>query len=550
MPMALDLSKYTILIVDDVREMRTSLRAIAKSLGAERVFEAKSGAEAIEQLQAEKIDLVLCDYYLGDGRDGQQVFEEAKELAMIEPTTAFVMITADNTMEVVMAVVEHSPDGYLVKPLNKSVLELRLEKILHKKRVFKDIEANLRAKNFGKAAAICDLLMERHPKLRFDLLRLKADALLGAGENEQAAALCAEILREREVPWATLYMGRAAYAAGNLDTARSLFKKTIEQNDALMDAYDWLTRVDREDGKPETAQRTLEQAVKLSPKSIGRQQVLADLAAENGDFETARKAFQAAVDLGENSIYARVDDQIGLVNAVAETGGPQEALKVLDELSNPKRAHLANHEHPGWRLDLSYGQMQLANEQASKAKESIARALAVYLEESRDSSDPAAIALAKCCYRVGMIKEAKEQMNRIVKENHDREDVISAVREMFNELGMNDLGDDLIDSARRAVVDINNQGVSLAKEGKLDEAIELLTRASDELPGNLTISLNVLQAVLSQIRFSGYSDHGQFLMDEYIKRAERINSEHPKLVKMREKILDIRQMGQREQVQA
>ena len=53
---------------------------------------------------------------------------------------------------------------------------------------------------------------------------------------------------------------------------------------------------------------------------------------------------------------------------------------------------------------------------------------------------------------------------------------------------------------------------------------------------------------MSQIRFTGYSDRGQFLMDEYVKRAERINSEHPKLVKMREKILDIRQMGQREQV--
>ena len=534
--MALDLSKHSILIVDDVREMRTSLRAIAKSMGAESVYLAKSGAEAIELLQANNISIVLCDYYLGDGRDGQQVFEEAKEYGMIEPTTAFVMLTADNTMDVVMAVVEHQPDGYLIKPLNKSVLEMRLEKILLRKRVFKDIEATMRTGDFSKAAAICDVMLENHPKLRFDLLRMKAEALLADGKNEQVEAVCDSILIEREVPWATVCLGRARYQAGNIDGARALFMNVIEQDDAPMDAYDWLIRIDREAGESQAAQQTLERAVKRSPKSIGRQQVLADVATDNGDFATARKAFQAAVDLGEFSVYARSDDEVGLVNSVAETDGPEEALKVLDEINHSRRANGKNHANPGWRIDLTYGQMLLANEEASKAKDSIKKALDAYLQEQRDSADPAALALAKCCYRVGMIPEAKDLMNRIVKENHDREDVIGAVRLMYGELGMEDLGKDLIDSARRAVVEINNRGVSLAKEGKLDEAITLLTKASDELPGNLTISLNVLQAALSQIRFTGHTAERQFLLEQYVSRAERINADHPKLVKLREKI--------------
>ncbi|MGR9090577.1 MAG: tetratricopeptide repeat protein, partial [Gammaproteobacteria bacterium] len=261
----------------------------------------------------------------------------------------------------------------------------------------------------------------------------------------------------------------------------------------------------------------------------------------NGDFSTARKAFQAAVDLGEFSVYARADDEVGLVKAVAETDGPEEALKVLDMINQSRRTHGVNHANPGWRIDLTYGQMLLANEEAAKAKESIKKARDAYLQEQRDSADPAALALAKCCYRVGMIPEAKDLMNRIVKENHDREDIISAVRLMYGELGMTDLGEDLIDSARRAVVDINNRGVTLAKEGKLDEAITLLTKASDELPGNLTISLNVLQAALSQIRFSGRTAEREFLLEQYVSRAERINAGHPKFVKLREKILLLRQ---------
>lgn len=537
--MALDLSKYNTLIVDDVREMRNSLRAIVKSMGADKVFEAKSGAEAIEMLQLNEIDLVLCDYYLGDGRDGQQVFEEAKEFGMIEPTTAFVMITADSSMDVVMAVVEHSPDGYIIKPLNKSVLELRLEKILHKKRVFKDIEVMLCEKNYAKAIAISDLMLERHPKLRFDLSRLKADALLAAEQASAVMDLCATLSMEREIPWVTLYMGRAAYLDGKLAEARNFFARTLEQNDAQMEAYDWLIRIEQEAGDTLAAQKTLERAVNLSPKSIGRQQRLADIATDNGDFTTAKKALQAAVTLGEHSVYARADDEIDLINAVAEVDGPGEALKMLDSINQSKRGASQKDESTSWKMDLSYGQMFLANEQASKAKGAIASALETYLLEPRDSAEPAGIALAKACYRVGMIPEAKELMNRIVKENHDREDIIKLVRAMYEELGMTDLGDDLIVNARRAVVEINNNGVALARDGKLGEAIELLTRAADELPGNLTITLNVLQAVISQIKFSGASDQLEFLVNDYLQRAEKIDDAHPKLLSLREKSLSL-----------
>lgn len=550
--MALDLIKYSILIVDDVREMRTSLRTIVKSMGAQKVYEAKSGLDAIEQLQSVDVDIILCDYNLGEGRDGQQVFEEAKEYGMIAPHTAFIMITADNTMDVVMAVVEHSPDGYLVKPLNKSVLELRIEKVLHRKRVFKEIEAQMTASEFAKAAAICDLMIDRNPKMRFDLLRMKAEALFEMDDPEAVAELCAGILMERDVPWATVFMGRSRYVAGDLTKARLLFTKAIEQNNTSMEAYDWLDRVDRETGDLATAQKTLAQAVKMSPKSIGRQQVLADLAVENGDHETARKAFEAAVYLGVQSCYSRVDDQVGLVNTVAETSGAEAALKVLDELTKPTtpRNGSSNQEKPDWRLDLSMGEVLLKNERAVDAKRAIEKTLAGYLEVPRDAADPSAIALAKACYAVGMTTEAQKLLDRIVRENHDREDIIAAVRDMFNELGMQGLGGDLIDSACRAVIEINNRGVGLAKQGKLDDAVEMLTQASDELPGNLTISLNVLQAILSQVKHAGYTNQRQYLINEYVQRAERIDRENPKLGKIRQKILAIQQMEQQQQQQA
>ena len=70
--------------------------------------------------------------------------------------------------------------------------------------------------------------------------------------------------------------------------------------------------------------------------------------------------------------------------------------------------------------------------------------------------------------------------------------------------------------------------------------------STDELPGNLTISLNVLQAILTQVKHAGYTNQRQYLIDEYVQRAERIDRENPKLNKIREKILHIQQMGQQQ----
>ena len=535
--MALYLIDYKILIVDDLREMRLSLRHIVEALGARGIVEARSGADAIEKLRGEQFDIILCDYNMGEGRDGQQVFEEAKEHDLIAPHAVFIMITAENTANVVMSVVEHSPDGYIVKPMNKAVLETRMEKILARKKALKEVEIKLAAGAYADAVKICDDAIEKYPKMRVDLLRMKAEALCQLGEAEAVVDLCAEVLVERDIPWATVYMGRARYIEGNRDKARALFNKAIDQNNTVMEAYDWLVKVDRESGDLNEAQQTQQRAVTLSPNSIRRQQVLADLAISNGDYETGRAAFQSAVNLGRHSCFARVEDRLGLVNAVAETKGPTEALKVLQGFGRRRgRGRRAMGDAVDWRIDLSKGQLMLSNGQEAEAKRAIESAHKGYSAEPCDAADPTAIALAKSCFDTELTDEARAIMDRVVRENHDRDDVIAAARDMFAQLGMEGAGDELIDSARQAVVDINNRGVALAKERKLDEAVELLTQASDELPGNLTVAINVIQALLAQVRAEGPTSERIYAVREYLKRAEQIDPENPKLRKLREKV--------------
>ena len=67
-----------ILIVDDFAEMRSSLRNMLTPFDANDISMASTGEEAIELIAHNKFDIIMCDYNLGDGKDGQQVLEEAK----------------------------------------------------------------------------------------------------------------------------------------------------------------------------------------------------------------------------------------------------------------------------------------------------------------------------------------------------------------------------------------------------------------------------------------------------------------------------------------
>jgi len=122
-----------ILIVDDFAEMRSSLRNMLTPFEANDISMASTGEEAIQLITHNKFDIILCDYNRGDGKDGQQILEEAKLRGKLPHSTVFIMITAESTSFMVMGALEHQPDDYLPKPFTRNVLNCRLAKLLIKK---------------------------------------------------------------------------------------------------------------------------------------------------------------------------------------------------------------------------------------------------------------------------------------------------------------------------------------------------------------------------------------------------------------------------------
>jgi CheY-like chemotaxis protein len=132
----LNFSGKNVLIVDDYMEVRSILRDMLSSCGAEmkKIHMATNGNEAIAWLKKVPFDIVLCDLILGSGKNGQQVLEEAKYQSLVGPSCLWLMITVEKTMEAVTGTAEYQPDAYLLKPVTEASLRSRLAKIWTKKR--------------------------------------------------------------------------------------------------------------------------------------------------------------------------------------------------------------------------------------------------------------------------------------------------------------------------------------------------------------------------------------------------------------------------------
>ncbi len=79
----------TYLVVDDFNDMRSMIKSILKTLGVTDIVTASNGRDAVSAIEKNHFDVVLCDYNLGDGRNGQQVLEETRERNLLTNHSLF-----------------------------------------------------------------------------------------------------------------------------------------------------------------------------------------------------------------------------------------------------------------------------------------------------------------------------------------------------------------------------------------------------------------------------------------------------------------------------
>lgn len=500
-PVSLNLSGKNILIADDYQEMRTILRDIFRNLGADvkKMHMVATGEEAIAMLKKVQFDVVLCDLVLGAGKNGQQVLEEAKYLSLVDPSCLWVMISAEKAAEAVTGAAEFQPDAYLIKPVTEMSLCTRLEKIWVRKKAFAEIHQAIKRSNYDEALNLCDQKLASDKANTFDLLRTKCNLLGMTGELERAQNLLEEILSKRELPWAKVALARIFLKKNEWDQAKTLLEETIELNPAYIEAHDLLAQTLQAMDDLTGANDVLERATKLSPNSVMRQQNLGSLSLKIGKLENAERAFRKSIALGENSALKKADSYLGLVKVCGTKKNPDEALRVLGQLTknfngdDVRRRALA----AAGIIHHQSGDVEKAAQIALELDQSLPN------QDERPLTSEESLEVAHLLLVAGDKEKAIRLLQSEIKNNPENTALHKDVSEIFEQAGMQEEGSQLIESTRQEAMLVMNRGVLLVSKGQYEEALGAMREARAAMPTNVRVLLNLAHVIIAYIQKNG-----------------------------------------------
>lgn len=521
----MDLRDKTGLLIDDLPEMRSTVRIQLADGGLEKCDTARNVKEAIDRMSARHYDLIVCDYNLGQGADGQQLLELLRRKQLLPPTTAFLMITGETGYEQVSTAAEYAPDDYLLKPFTSETLVLRLTRILDKKDALRPIYKHMGAKGDpAKALAACEELLAAKSRYSLDVLRLKGELLLAAGRGDEALALYEGVLAQRAAPWATVGKARALAADGDDETAKVHLAQALAAYPNYLAAYDSLAQLLEKTDK-DAAQQVVEQALKVAP-STQRQRRLGSLALDNKDFGRAEEAFRRAVEKDRTGFFKSHDDYAGLAKSCSEQGKTVEALAAVKDMGTA----FARSPELAARQAAVESQVHFRAGNKALGQAALTKALAVQREGGLDPA--AALEVAQACFAGGDQEAAKGIIQAVAEDHSENDAVLAMAHGVFAAAGLRSEGTVFLEATKKRMIKLNNDAVALAKAGELDQAIAMLTEAADRLMNNCQVSINAALALLMHIQTRGMDDLRLKRAQGYIIQARRANPEHPRLAEV------------------
>lgn len=514
------ISDKWVLVVDDMEGMRSQLRMALSSAGFAKLHVVGSIKDALEKLKENHYHVILCDYSLGDGTDGQQFLEYLRTNDLIRRNTIFVMITAEQAYEKVVAASECAPDDYLLKPFTAAQFSLRLEKLLDRQAYFLPIDQASDRKHWAGVVAECDKLLIKKDKFYFDLCKIKGAALMRDNQPQQAATLFTELLALRNIAWAKLGLARALARQGKQAEASQLARELLAENPQFMAAYDFLARMMSDTGDKPAALAVLQQAREIAPGTMSRIRELSSLAVSTGQPEIAEKVMRETLNRHKYSPVRKADDYAVLSQALLQQGKAEQALGVMQDA---RKSFTDPHSHVLFAATECRAHHLAGNREQAVAALEQALAANVY-------SVDAVLALADACLALGREEQAMSLLRQTVQNHHEDSAVKSRVRTLMIAAGKEETeADALVEDCTNEVTQLNNEGVRRAQAGQLAEAIALLCEAAERLPNNLQILGNAaLVLALDQVRNGRKADKLALCLS-YRERLSQKSPGHPKI---------------------
>ncbi|PHV12631.1 tetratricopeptide repeat-containing response regulator [Chitinimonas sp. BJB300] len=529
-PIDIDYGNKRFLVIDAVQEMRSAMNATLSTFGVTKIEYAHRAMEAIGIIKRGNHDVILCDFDLGNGYDGLHLLEELKLRNLLRPSAVFMIVTGERRSRLVISAAELAPDGYLLKPFTGEELKQRLDRAYNKKSAFEDLDTAIMNEDYFKALADCNERIANKDPFLLDFLKLKGRIALTIGDFALARETYQNVIDAREIPWAKMGMAKALFHLKDYATAKQLFEALLAENNRIMEAYDWLAKIHQAEHEPIEAQGMLQRAVDLSAANVSRQKKLGEVAMRNGDYATAVQSFQKTINVAKFSFWRDAADYSALAKAHIGNNEVGEAAKVAADVRrefryDPKADMLATVMET--QIALKQGNENRAQQLLNKAKQQFA-------DVANDLPDHFALELAEACYRLDEDAAGGEIVQKVLRNHHEDAAILEKVSTLYAAVDRADLGQTMIEETARAIVGINNDAVRMAQSGDIQGAVQKFIEAVEEMPANVQVMLNAVNAMLAYVSRNGWHQEYMETAQLYLDRVKSLEPASVKYLKLRD----------------
>ena len=484
-------STQSVLVVDDIDTIRSAIKGMLQMLGCKEIAVAGNGNRALELCEASKFDFILCDFNLGKGKDGYQLFEELKLRELLKSNTVFIMISAETALQVVHGLVELQPDDYLLKPFSYKKLETRLVRALDKRKVLGGIYDALAVHNYQKALVECVKASKANSKYTLAIMRLKGEVLLHLKQPELALDLYETILSHRDFSWAKLGKAIAYYHLADYTNSAILLNELCELRETRIEALNWLSSIYAQRKCYSEAKDILVESVKLSPKNIPRQRALANISLLEGDWDVALRCFKTVLENTRFSVHEHIDHHFNYIHCLLDRAKISNQLQQAKTFSQVQ----ATLKSAGQRFDKSVfhelekvvrSRILIMKGELKAAIESLSGCnVEMIINCGRDSG----LVLAKTWFELGDYEKYDEIMALITLPEDS-----NSIEARSDFLLINKVNREHKQKITQ-LLNLNEQGLKLYQSGLYPAATTIFLEAYELMPNNVQLCLNLAQSM-------------------------------------------------------
>ncbi|MCP5161661.1 MAG: tetratricopeptide repeat protein [Hahellaceae bacterium] len=476
-----------------------SIKGMVRGFGVEHIDTANNGDDAINKCNSESYDIVLCDFNMGDGKNGQQVLEDLRQSKRLKTSSIFILITAETSKDIVMGAREYQPDCYIAKPITKASLQKRLDGLIAQREDLLPITNEIDLENLPKAISLCLLELKKGGRYQGWCFKTLAGLYYDTGDYVHAQKIYEDILGRREICWARIGLGKVQLGQQNYDAAIATLQKVIEENPEQMEAYDYLATALEKKGRKKEAQSTLQKAVNLSPRTIPRQQHLGELAQINQDIEAAAQAWRATVKFGTNSVYEKPDNYLNLSRCLSDLSegdltekGKSYAKEALQTLGKATKRFEDNKEIQLNALMIET-RVHAGQKNEAASKKSMARVES--LVKQNELGIEAGLEMAHTLYAMNESERAEKLLHSLADKYGSDQGVMNRIEELL---------DEPVNLQNKIKArELNRKGISLFEQGKLGDAVTTFKEALEVTPRHPALNLNLVQVLMKAMDTQG-----------------------------------------------